>query len=172
VAVKMMSNIFSDIYCAKKELSEINVLRKLTSISSNQFTTLLYDIVIPNIDYDNSEPIQHIFLVMEMVATDLNSVIADSDSLEIDEEHMTIIMYNLLCCMNYIHSSNLIHRDIKPSNILVQNDCGIKICDFGLARSMPKSKFDMDKHVKKTIVIDNMDADTDTSSPGLSPNEN
>lgn len=27
------------------------------------------------------------------------------------------------------------HRDIKPANILVNEDCSIKICDFGLARS-------------------------------------
>ena len=31
------------------------------------------------------------------------------------------------------------HRDIKTSNILVDEDCNIKICDFGLSRSMPES---------------------------------
>ena len=34
---------------------------------------------------------------------------------------------------------NLIHRDIKPSNILINKDCQIKVCDFGLARSLPES---------------------------------
>ena len=84
---------------------------------------------------------------MELINTDLKSVIALSAELSIDEEHMIIIMYNLLCCMNYIHTSNLVHRDIKPANILIKNDCGIKLCDFGLARSLPKSKYHTDKYV-------------------------
>ena len=36
--------------------------------------------------------------------------------------------------MKYIHSANVIHRDLKPGNLLVNADCELKICDFGLAR--------------------------------------
>ena len=42
----------------------------------------------------------------------------------------------------YIHSANVIHRDIKTRNLLIDTDCNIKICDFGLARPMIKSKGD------------------------------
>ncbi len=54
-----------------------------------------------------------------------------------------------MCCMKYLHSAKIIHRDIKPANILIANsydsvqkrnidpkDWKIKICDFGLARSL------------------------------------
>ena len=52
---------------------------------------------------------------------------------------MSTIMYNMLCSIHFVHSANLIHRDIKPSNFLMNFDCIPKLCDFGLARSMPKN---------------------------------
>jgi len=36
--------------------------------------------------------------------------------------------------MKYIHSASVVHRDLKPGNLLVNADCELKICDFGLAR--------------------------------------
>lgn len=46
------------------------------------------------------------------------------------------IMTQILHGMNYLHKNFIVHRDLKPSNILV-NDAGtVKICDFGLARSV------------------------------------
>lgn len=45
----------------------------------------------------------------------------------------------MLCAVKYIHSANIIHRDLKPANILIDIDCNVKICDFGLARTLPNS---------------------------------
>lgn len=39
-----------------------------------------------------------------------------------------------LRALKYIHSANVLHRDLKPSNLLVNSNCDLKICDFGLAR--------------------------------------
>jgi len=40
----------------------------------------------------------------------------------------------MLRALKYIHSAGIIHRDLKPSNILLNENCDLKICDFGLAR--------------------------------------
>lgn len=50
--------------------------------------------------------------------------------------HIQTIIYNLLCAVKYLHESNVIHRDLKPANVLVNEDCTVKLCDFGLARSI------------------------------------
>jgi len=45
-------------------------------------------------------------------------------------------MHNLLVAVKYLHDSQVLHRDLKPANVLINEDCSIKICDFGLARSI------------------------------------
>jgi p38 MAP kinase len=36
--------------------------------------------------------------------------------------------------LKYIHSAGVIHHNLKPSNLLINHNCDLKICDFGLAR--------------------------------------
>ena len=43
-------------------------------------------------------------------------------------------MYQLFCSLKYLHSAGVWHRDLKPGNLLVNRDCDLKLCDFGLAR--------------------------------------
>jgi serine/threonine protein kinase len=53
---------------------------------------------------------------------------------ELSFEQAKVLIFNMLCGVNFIHSAGVIHRDLKPSNILIESDCTAKICDFGLAR--------------------------------------
>lgn len=52
---------------------------------------------------------------------------------------MKYITYQLVCALKYLHSAELIHRDIKPSNILIDESCHVKLCDFGLCRSIDET---------------------------------
>ncbi|HUF05610.1 MAG TPA: protein kinase [Aridibacter sp.] len=38
------------------------------------------------------------------------------------------------------HASNIIHRDIKPDNVILKENGGLKVLDFGLAKSVGASK--------------------------------
>lgn len=46
------------------------------------------------------------------------------------------LTYNILTGIKYLHSAEVLHRDLKPANVLINEDCSVKICDFGLARSV------------------------------------
>jgi len=50
--------------------------------------------------------------------------------------HIKTILWNLLHAVKYLHARKVLHRDLKPANILLNEDCSIKVCDFGLARSV------------------------------------
>ncbi len=53
-----------------------------------------------------------------------------------EEIHKQYVIYQLLKSLYYMHSGELLHRDIKPSNLLLNSDCHVKLCDFGLCRSI------------------------------------
>ena len=42
----------------------------------------------------------------------------------------------MLCAAQYLHERNIVHRDLKPANVLINSDCNVKFCDFGLARTL------------------------------------
>jgi serine/threonine protein kinase len=46
----------------------------------------------------------------------------------------------LLSAVASMHGRGVVHRDIKPANILLDYNCGAKLCDFGLARNRPSTR--------------------------------
>ncbi|XP_058716835.1 mitogen-activated protein kinase 7 isoform X2 [Poecile atricapillus] len=66
--------------------------------------------------------------------SDLHQIIHSSQPLTL--EHVRYFLYQLLRGLKYIHSANVLHRDLKPSNLLVNENCELKIGDFGMARGL------------------------------------
>ncbi|XP_070783332.1 mitogen-activated protein kinase 7 isoform X4 [Enoplosus armatus] len=66
--------------------------------------------------------------------SDLHQIIHSTQTLT--SEHTRYFLYQLLRGLKYVHSANVIHRDLKPSNLLVNENCELKIGDFGMARGL------------------------------------
>lgn len=88
---------------------------------------------------------------MSHVDQDLAQIFNQNKKISFDNEHAKIVLYNLLCAVNFLHTANVMHRDLKPSNVLLTDQCSVKICDFGLARTLPQDlKLDYEIGQKST----------------------
>ncbi|KAG9503107.1 Subtilisin-like proteinase Spm1 [Fusarium musae] len=140
VAIKKVTNVFSKKILAKRALREIKLLqhfrghRNVSSAEAQRVPgskqgriTCLYDMDIPRPDNFNET-----YLYEELMECDLAAIIRSGQPLT--DAHFQSFIYQILCGLKYIHSANVLHRDLKPGNLLVNADCELKICDFGLAR--------------------------------------
>ena len=85
--------------------------------------------------------------MLEWVPRDLKKLLREDVPKNFCDEHAKIVLYNMLCAVNFLHSANVMHRDIKSGNILIDDTCSIKLCDFGLSRTLPEESnplFDTD----------------------------
>ncbi|BEJ11656.1 hypothetical protein CspHIS471_0201160 [Cutaneotrichosporon sp. HIS471] len=123
VAIKCITRVFDKPILARRALREITLLRHF---GEHENLTGL-------IDLDNVwDGYNEIYLYMEPMEADLHQIVRSGQPLS--NLHIQFFLYQLLRGMKYIHSANVIHRDLKPGNLLVNSDCELKICDFGLAR--------------------------------------
>ncbi|KAG8387738.1 hypothetical protein BUALT_Bualt02G0052600 [Buddleja alternifolia] len=130
VAIKKIANAFDNYMDAKRTLREIKLLRHL----DHENVVAIKDVIPPPLRREFTD----VYIATELMDTDLHQIIRSNQGLS--EEHCQYFLYQLLRGLKYIHSAGVIHRDLKPSNLLLNANCDLKICDFGLAR--PNSEND------------------------------
>ncbi|XP_065881894.1 mitogen-activated protein kinase homolog NTF3 [Euphorbia lathyris] len=125
VAIKKIHNVFDNRVDALRTLRELKLLRHLRHENVIQ----LKDVMMPI----HSRSFKDVYLVYELMDTDLHQIIKSSQTLSND--HCQYFLLQLLRGLKYLHSANILHRDLKPGNLLINANCDLKICDFGLART-------------------------------------
>ncbi|MFJ8470335.1 protein kinase [Kitasatospora sp. NPDC094011] len=74
------------------------------------------------------------FIVMELVnGRSLAAVLAQQPQLPV--ERAVGIAAAVCEALAVAHAAQLVHRDIKPGNIMITDDGGVKVVDFGIARA-------------------------------------
>jgi len=59
------------------------------------------------------------------------------------------IIRSIALGIKFLHDHDIIHRDIKPGNIFIDENCVVKIGDFGSARISPQQKKEKEKEKKE-----------------------
>ena len=123
VALKKNFDAFQNVTDSKRTYREITLLQELNG----------HDNIIKLLNVIKAENEKDIYLIFEFMETDLHTVIRSNI---LEPIHKQFVMYQLLKALKFIHSAGIVHRDLKPSNVLINSDACIKVCDFGLARSV------------------------------------
>ena len=75
------------------------------------------------------------YIVMELVeGTTLRDVLRDGR--KILPERALELTAGVLDALAYSHKAGIIHRDIKPANVMLTPTGGVKVMDFGVARTV------------------------------------
>lgn len=132
VAIKKITNIFSKKILCKRSLREIKLLQ---FFRGHKNITCLYDLDL--VPHPLTGEFNEIYLYEELMECDMHQIIRLGQLLT--DLHYQSFVYQILCGLKYIHLADVLHRDLKPGNLLVNADCELKICDFGLARGFSEN---------------------------------
>ncbi|XP_014822401.1 PREDICTED: mitogen-activated protein kinase 12-like [Poecilia mexicana] len=124
VAIKKLYRPFQSEVFAKRAFRELKLLKHM----KHENVIGLLDVFTADLSLDR---FKDFCLVMPFMGTDLGKLMKKT---KLSEEKIQCLVYQTLKGLKYIHSAGIIHRDLKPGNLVVNQDCELKILDFGLAR--------------------------------------
>uniref|UniRef100_A0A3B5L8L3 Mitogen-activated protein kinase 4 n=1 Tax=Xiphophorus couchianus TaxID=32473 RepID=A0A3B5L8L3_9TELE len=128
VAIKKLS--MRDAITVKHALREVKITQRL----HHENVVSVHEVLAPYgwpLPQDPSQ-LSALYIIQECMETDLAQLL---DQGPLPTSHATLLFYQLLRGLKFIHSANVLHRDLKPANIFINTDqMLLKIGDFGLAR--------------------------------------
>ncbi|KAL7401971.1 hypothetical protein ABVT39_007486 [Epinephelus coioides] len=124
VAIKKLYRPFQSELFAKRAYRELRLLKHM----KHENVIGLFDVFTADLSLDR---FHDFYLVMPFMGTDLGKLMKLQ---RLSEEKIQYLVYQMLKGLKYIHSAGIIHRDLKPGNLAINQDCELKILDFGLAR--------------------------------------
>uniref|UniRef100_A0A7N8XV09 mitogen-activated protein kinase n=1 Tax=Mastacembelus armatus TaxID=205130 RepID=A0A7N8XV09_9TELE len=124
VAIKKLYRPFQSELFAKRAYRELRLLKHM----KHENVIGLLDVFTADLSLDR---FLDFYLVMPFMGTDLGKLMKLQ---RLSEEKIQYLVYQMLKGLKYIHSAGIIHRDLKPGNLAINQDCELKILDFGLAR--------------------------------------
>ncbi|XP_061628412.1 mitogen-activated protein kinase 12 isoform X1 [Phyllopteryx taeniolatus] len=124
VAIKKLYRPFQSELFAKRAYRELRLLKHM----KHENVIGLLDVFTADLSLDK---LNDFYLVMPFMGTDLGKLMKLQ---RLSEEKIQYLVYQILKGLKYIHSAGIIHRDLKPGNLAINQDCELKILDFGLAR--------------------------------------
>uniref|UniRef100_A0A3P8NEI4 mitogen-activated protein kinase n=1 Tax=Astatotilapia calliptera TaxID=8154 RepID=A0A3P8NEI4_ASTCA len=114
VAVKKLSRPFQSIVHAKRTYRELQLLKHM----KHENVIGLLDVFTPA---TSLKDFTDVYLVTHLMGADLNNIVKCQ---KLTDDHVQFLIYQILRGL----------KDLKPSNLAVNEDCELKILDFGLAR--------------------------------------
>ncbi|XP_040898232.1 mitogen-activated protein kinase 4 isoform X2 [Toxotes jaculatrix] len=128
VAIKKL--VMRDAVSVKHALREVKITHRLL----HENVVRVHEVLAPYGRPLPRDPTQlsALYIVQECMETDLARLLEQGP---LSTGHATLLFYQLLRGLKFIHSANVLHRDLKPANIFINTDqLLLKIGDFGLAR--------------------------------------
>jgi p38 MAP kinase len=125
VAIKKLSRPFETAIHSKRSYRELRLLKHM----DHENIIGLLDVFT---GATSLADFKDLYLVTHLMGSDLNQIIKAQS---LTDEHVQLLIYQILRGLKYIHAAGVIHRDLKTSNIAVNESCELRILDFGLART-------------------------------------
>ncbi|XP_020668520.2 mitogen-activated protein kinase 12 isoform X4 [Pogona vitticeps] len=114
VAIKKLYRPFQSELFAKRAYRELRLLKHM----KHENVIGLLDVFTPDVSLDK---FNDFYLVMPFMGTDLSKIMKHE---KLTEDRIQFLVYQILKGL----------KDLKPGNLAVNEDCELKILDFGLAR--------------------------------------
>ncbi|PAV22002.1 CMGC MAPK kinase [Pyrrhoderma noxium] len=128
VAIKKILPFDHTLFCLRT-LRELKLLKFFSQTAPNDNIISILDIIKP----PSLDDFKEVYFVQEFMQADLHQIIR---SQQLSNDHCEYFIYQILRAVKSMHNADIVHRDLKPANVLVNQNCDLKVCDFGLARSV------------------------------------